>query len=91
MQQQASWKMPAGLDGCYPPHELLGRSNAAINCLEKFRLRRLVACPVDIVRRDVHGAVERLRPDRIGGVVMRVGDDDGFEGAFRLDLAELSA
>ena len=50
-----------------------------------------MAKPFLIIGRYTHGAVERFGPVGVRGVVMWMGDDDGFEAAFGVDLGIVSS
>lgn len=82
MQDQTAGEMPAGLDRGYPRQHLFRGTGRTINQSQRLRRRRLLAEPLLVIGRYVDGTVESLSPGCVRGVVMWMGDDDGFDAAF---------
>ena len=74
--------MPAGFDSGHARHDLLSGTCRAINQPQRLRRRRLLAEPFLVVGGHIDRAVESLGPGRVRGVVMGMGDHDGFQAAF---------
>ena len=81
MQDQAAWEMPACLDSGHSRQDSLFNTGQTMDESQRLRRRRLPAEPFLVICGHINGTVESLRPIRVGGVVMWMGDDDGFYAA----------
>lgn len=79
MQKKAARKMAANLQSCYSGQYL---------CHLLMKERNLLLCrgilqPLLVFRGRIHRAIECSQPFIHAGVVMRMGNDDGFESTNR--------
>lgn len=74
MQHQAAGEMPASLNRGHPRQHLFNITGKAVDQSQRLRCWRLLTEPFLVIRRYMDGTIEGLRPSRIRGVVMRMGD-----------------
>lgn len=82
MQDQAARKMPACFDSGHLGQDFFLSTGRAMDQSQCLRRRRLLAKPFLVIRRYIDGTTESLSPIGVCGVVMWMGDDDGFYAAF---------
>lgn len=82
VQDQAAGEVSTSLNSGHARQNLFTRASRATDHVQPLRRRRLLTEQFVVVHGYIDRTVESLSPSCVSGVVMWMGDDDGFYAAF---------